>query len=76
MTVLLMAATSMVLALLFFWLSARSRKRTGIPAGEVFYQDLVGTAISSPGPAVTEAGYLRETGLFDPNRRRGRAGRT
>src|SRR5258708_2764972 len=42
MTVLLMAATAMVLALLFFWLSARSRKRTGIPAGEVFYQDLVG----------------------------------
>ena len=42
MTVLLMAATAMVLALLFFWLSARSRKSTGIPAGEVFYQDLVG----------------------------------
>ena len=42
MTVLLMAATAMVLALLFFWLSARSRKRTGIPAGEAFYQDLVG----------------------------------
>ena len=32
----------MVLGLLFFWLCARSRKRTGIPAGEVFYQDLVG----------------------------------
>jgi CRISPR/Cas system-associated exonuclease Cas4 (RecB family) len=32
----------MVLALLFFWLSARSRKKSGIPAGEVFYQDLVG----------------------------------
>ena len=42
MTVLLMAATAMVLALLFFWLSARSRRKTGIPAGEVFYQDLVG----------------------------------
>jgi hypothetical protein len=42
MTVLLMAATAMVLALLSFWLSARSRKKTGIPAGEVFYQDLVG----------------------------------
>jgi hypothetical protein len=42
MTVLIMAVTAMVLALLFFCLSARSRKRTGIPAGEVFYQDLVG----------------------------------
>ena len=42
MTVLLIAATAMVLALLFFWLSARSRKKTGIPDGEVFYQDLVG----------------------------------
>jgi CRISPR-associated exonuclease Cas4 len=42
MTVLLMAVTAMVLALLFFRLSARSRKSTGIPAGEVFYQDLVG----------------------------------
>jgi CRISPR-associated exonuclease Cas4 len=42
MTVLLMAATAMLLALVFFWLSARSRKSTGIPAGEVFYQDLVG----------------------------------
>jgi CRISPR-associated exonuclease Cas4 len=42
MTVLLMAATAIVLALLFFWLSARSRSNTGIPAGEVFYQDLAG----------------------------------
>lgn len=42
MTVLLMAATAMILALLFFWLSARFRKSTGIPTGEVFYQDLVG----------------------------------
>ena len=42
MTVLLMAATAIVLALLFFWLSSRSRRKTGIPAGEVFYQDLVG----------------------------------
>ena len=42
MTVLLMAATAIVLSLLFFWLSARSRRKTGIPAGEVFYQDLVG----------------------------------
>jgi CRISPR-associated exonuclease Cas4 len=42
MTVLLMAVTAIVLALVCFWLSARSRKKTGIPAGEVFYQDLVG----------------------------------
>ena len=42
MTVLMVAVTAMILALLFFWLSAKSRKRTGIPNGEVFYQDLVG----------------------------------
>jgi CRISPR-associated exonuclease Cas4 len=42
MTVLLVAASAMVLAILLFWLSARSRKKTGIPPGEVFYQDLVG----------------------------------
>jgi hypothetical protein len=42
MTVLLVAVTAIVLALLFFWLSARSRKKTGIPPGEVFYQDLAG----------------------------------
>jgi CRISPR-associated exonuclease Cas4 len=42
MTVLPMAVTAIVLALVCFWLSAWSRKKTGIPAGEVFYQDLVG----------------------------------
>jgi CRISPR-associated exonuclease Cas4 len=42
MTVLLIAATAMVLAILLFWLSARSRRKTGIPAGEVFHGDLVG----------------------------------
>ena len=35
-----------------------------------------GTAISSTGPAVSEAGHLRETGLFDPHCRRDCAGRT
>jgi hypothetical protein len=48
MTVLLMAATAMVLAILLFGLCARSRKKTGIPAGEAFYQDLVGQR-SKPG---------------------------
>jgi CRISPR-associated exonuclease Cas4 len=42
MTVLLVAVTAIVLALLLFWLSARSRRKTGIPDGEVFYQDLAG----------------------------------
>ena len=37
-----MAATLVVLALVLFSLAARSRKKTGIPAGEVFYQDLPG----------------------------------
>jgi CRISPR/Cas system-associated exonuclease Cas4 (RecB family) len=35
------AATALVLAIVFFWLSVRSRKKTGIPPGEVFYQDLL-----------------------------------
>lgn len=37
-----MAATLVVLALALFLLAARSRKKTGIPAREVFYQDLPG----------------------------------
>jgi CRISPR-associated exonuclease Cas4 len=37
-----MTATLVVLALVLFLLAARSRKKTGIPAGEVFYQDLPG----------------------------------
>ena len=40
--VLPMAATALVLAIVFFCLSVRSRKKTGIPPGEVFYQDLIG----------------------------------
>ena len=35
-------ATLVVLAFVLFLLAARSRKKTGIPAGEVFYQDLPG----------------------------------
>ena len=42
MNIQVMAATLVVLALVLFWLAARSRKKTGIPAGEVFYQDLPG----------------------------------
>ena len=42
MNLQVMAATLLVLALLLFLLAARSRKKTGIPAGEVFYQDLAG----------------------------------
>jgi hypothetical protein len=42
MNVEMMAATLIVLALALFWWSARLRRRTGIPAGEVFYQDLAG----------------------------------
>ena len=42
MTVLLMGITAIALAFILFCLSARSRRRSGIPAGEVFYQDLVG----------------------------------
>jgi CRISPR-associated exonuclease Cas4 len=42
MNVSVMAATLVVLALVLYWLSLRSRKRTGIPSGEIFYQDLAG----------------------------------
>ncbi len=42
MNLQVMAATLLVLALFLFLLAARSRKKTGIPAGEVFYQDLAG----------------------------------
>lgn len=42
MNIQVMAATLVVLALVLFVLAARSRKKTGIPAGEVFYQDLPG----------------------------------
>jgi len=42
MNLQVMAATLVVLALVLFVLAARSRRKTGIPAGEVFYQDLPG----------------------------------
>ena len=42
MNIGVMAATLAVLALVLFVLAARSRKKTGIPAGEVFYQELPG----------------------------------
>ena len=38
MNIQVMAATLVVLALVLFVLAARSRRKTGIPAGEVFYQ--------------------------------------
>ena len=42
MNIQVMAATLVVLALVLFLLAARSRRKTGIPAGEVFSQDLPG----------------------------------
>jgi CRISPR-associated exonuclease Cas4 len=42
MNLQVMGATLVVLALILFLLAARSRKKTGIPAGEVFFQDLPG----------------------------------
>ncbi len=42
MTLSVMAATLAVLALVLFLLAAQSRKRIGIPAGALFYQDLPG----------------------------------
>ena len=42
MNLQVMAATLVVLAFVLFLLAARSRKKTGIPAGELFYQDLPG----------------------------------
>ena len=42
MNVQVMAATLFVLAIVLFLLAARSRRRTGIPAGKVFYLDFPG----------------------------------
>lgn len=42
MTVLLMGITAIALAYVLFWLSERARRSSGVPPGEVFYQDLVG----------------------------------
>ncbi len=42
MTLSVMAATLVFLALLLFLLAVRSRRRIGIPAGALFYQDLPG----------------------------------
>jgi CRISPR-associated exonuclease Cas4 len=42
MNLQVMATTLVVLAIFLFLQAARSRKKTGIPAGEVFYQDLPG----------------------------------
>lgn len=42
MNIQVMAATLVALALVLFALATRSRRKTGIPAGEVFYQDLPG----------------------------------
>jgi CRISPR-associated exonuclease Cas4 len=40
--VLLFASTLALLAALLLFLARRSRSKTGIPSGEIFYQDLVG----------------------------------
>jgi hypothetical protein len=39
---------------------------TGITAGEVFYQDLVGQPVPSAGSAVSETGQLRKARLSHP----------
>lgn len=46
--VLLMAATAFVLAVVLFCLGIRSRRKTGIPSGELFYQDLTGQRLRAP----------------------------
>lgn len=46
MNLQVMAATLLVLALLLFLLAARSRRKTGITAGEIYYQDLAGQPFS------------------------------
>jgi hypothetical protein len=40
--VLVLASTLVLLAALLLLAARRSRRKTGIPAGEIFYQDLVG----------------------------------
>jgi CRISPR-associated exonuclease Cas4 len=46
--VLVLATTLALLAGLLLLLARRSRSRTGIPAGEIFYQDLVGQPFDAP----------------------------
>jgi CRISPR/Cas system-associated exonuclease Cas4 (RecB family) len=40
--VLMLASTLVFLGVLLFFLAHRARSKTGIPAGEIFYQDLIG----------------------------------
>jgi hypothetical protein len=40
--VLMLASTLVFLGVLLFFLAHRARSKTGIPSGEVFYQDLIG----------------------------------
>jgi CRISPR-associated protein Cas4 len=40
--ILMLASTLAILGVLLFLLAWRARSKTGIPAGEVFYQDLIG----------------------------------
>jgi hypothetical protein len=48
MIVVLMVATTLAfLAVLLFFLARRARAKTGIPAGEIFYQDLMGQAFQA-----------------------------
>jgi hypothetical protein len=40
--VLVLASTLVLLAAMLLLAARRSRRKTGIPSGEIFYQDLVG----------------------------------
>ena len=67
MNLQVMAATLVVLAVVLFLLAARSRKKTGIPAGEVFYQDLPGQHSSASHCARTLSEYPESrTAWYEP----------
>jgi hypothetical protein len=70
MNLQVMPATLVVLALVLFLLAARSRKKTGIPAGEVFYQDLpVNPSSAKPCVPTLWASPANQTAWYEPRTR-------
>ena len=58
--VLLMAATAFVLAVVLFRLDVRSRRKTGIPSGELFYQDLTAQRFRAATLRLLAVRYFRQ----------------
>jgi hypothetical protein len=59
--VLVLASTLVLLAALLLLAARRSRRKTGIPSGEIFYQDLVGQPFEANVYCVRPAGASPES---------------